>query len=576
MSILGAMFSGVSGLSAQSQALGAIADNITNQNTVGYKATEVRFQTLVTAQASQNNYSPGGVQQRPFASVDVQGLFQSSTNATDLAISGSGFFVTNIGSSNDGTTGFNFTRAGAFNADKSGFLKNTSGFFLQGYRTNSAGQTVDSNGNSFNPDPTVFTNLETIRLNNIGGTADATDNLTFGSNLPAEDPIGNTNNTTIQVFDSLGVAHNLSLVWTKGDNNEWDLSVEPPTNSASAILSSSAGSIYASAGRIDITTTPTDGETISISFANNSAGGTTGTTVFEFDTAGNGVSGGNVAVTFSAADGASGALARLVALANTADIAGTLSAATDGTARFTQNATTKTRMDIKNTVVASSAGTDGNAFNIIVDASASASIRQSGAGAFTVADLDLDPSSTAGVSFDGSGIPTGFNVDDISVDMVNGAADLNIDFNFGTVGQADGLVQFAAAYNPTFIDTDGAGFGQFSGVTIGEDGLVTALFENGDIRPVFKIPIATFPNPSGLGQNTGNIFTQTDFSGLFFLRTGGTGGAGKVQNSVLESSTVDIAKEFTNMITTQRAFSASAKILSTADEMLDELVRVKR
>ena len=57
---------------------------------------------------------------------------------------------------------------------------------------------------------------------------------------------------------------------------------------------------------------------------------------------------------------------------------------------------------------------------------------------------------------------------------------------------------------------------------------------------------------------------------------GGTGGAGKVQNSVLESSTVDIAKEFTNMITTQRAFSASAKILSTADEMLDELVRVKR
>ena len=181
-----------------------------------------------------------------------------------------------------------------------------------------------------------------------------------------------------------------------------------------------------------------------------------------------------------------------------------------------------------------------------------------------------------GVSFDGSGIPTAFNVDDISVDMVNGAADLNIDFNFGTVGQADGLVQFAAAYNPTFIDTDGAGFGQFSGVTIGEDGLVTALFENGDIRPVFKIPIATFPNPSGLGQNTGNIFTQTDFSGLFFLRTGGTGGAGKVQNSVLESSTVDIAKEFTNMITTQRAFSASAKILSTADEMLDELVRVKR
>ena len=91
MSILGAMFSGVSGLNAQSQALGAIADNITNQNTIGYKATEVRFQTLVTSQASLNNYSPGGVQQRPFAAVDVQGLFASSTNA-NRAVGISSFF----------------------------------------------------------------------------------------------------------------------------------------------------------------------------------------------------------------------------------------------------------------------------------------------------------------------------------------------------------------------------------------------------------------------------------------------------------------------------------------------------
>ena len=158
MSIYGAMYSGVSGLNANSQALGAIADNITNINTIGYKSTEVRFQTLVTAQASMNNYSPGGVQQRPFAAVDVQGLFQSSTNATDLGISGEGFFVVNesSGTSGTATTGFKFTRAGAYNADKSGYLKNTAGYYLQGYKTNSSGQTVDSNNESFNPDPTVL------------------------------------------------------------------------------------------------------------------------------------------------------------------------------------------------------------------------------------------------------------------------------------------------------------------------------------------------------------------------------------------------------------------------------------
>ena len=570
MSILGAMFSGVSGLSAQSQALGAIADNITNQNTVGYKATEVRFQTLVTAQASQNNYSPGGVQQRPFASVDVQGLFNTSTNPTDLALSGAGFFVTNVGSTNDGTTGFNFTRAGAFNADKSGFLKNTAGFFLQAYRTNSQGQTVDSTGTIFNPDPTVFTNLETVRLNNIGGTADDTNNLTFGANLPAEDAIGSTNNTTIQVFDSLGVAHNLSLVWTKQSNNNWDLAIEPPTNSATSVLKSSAGTVYASVGRLDITTTPADGEEITVVYT--TAGGTQ-TTIFEFDRDGGGVAGGRTQVNFVSADGASAAAAALVAQLNALDPAVTLRA-TVANQRFAVNATSNTRIDIRNTAVA--AGTDVNALDIAVSAAATNSIRQQGAETFIIPDLDLNASTTAGVTFNGQGIPTAFNVDDITVDMINGASDLAVDFNFGTLNQADGLVQFAAAYNPTFIDTDGAGFGQFSGVTIGEDGLVTALFENGDIRPVFKIPVATFPNPGGLGANTGNVFTQTDFSGLFFLRTAGTGGAGKVQSSVLEASTVDIAKEFTQMITTQRAFSASAKILSTADEMLDELVRIKR
>ena len=576
MSLLGAMFSGVSGLSAQSQALGAIADNITNQNTIGYKATEVRFQTLVTAQASLNNYSPGGVQQRPFAAVGVQGLFQSSTNATDLGLSGDGFFVVNESNANDGSTGFKFTRAGAFNADKSGFLKNTAGFFLQGYRTNASGNTVNSSNVEFNPDPTVFTNLETIRLNNIGGTADATESLTFGSNLNADADVGDTNNTTIQVFDSLGVAHNLSLVWTKADNNQWDLSVDTPTNAATSILTSSAGSVYASAGRIDITTTPADGSTISFSFGTNVTDSAGTAKVFEFSTDAATQTTGQVKVQFASADGASGAVTALVAALNAHDLAShaaTAAATSSSNKRFLQNSASTTRMDIRQLLTSTA---DNKAFDIIVDASAAASVRQSGAGAFTVKDLELAASATSAVTFDGSGIPTAFQVDDIQVDVVNGAADLNIDFNFGTVGQADGLVQFAAAYNPTFIDTDGAAFGQFSGVTIGEDGLVTALFENGDIRPVFQIPVATFPNPNRLGNNTGNVYTQTDFSGLFFIRTAGTGGAGKVQNSVLENSTVDIAKEFTSMITTQRAFSASAKIISTADEMLDQLVRIKR
>ena len=560
MSLYGAMFSGVSGLNANSQALGAIADNITNVNTVGYKATEMRFQTLVTAQASSNSYNPGGVQQNPFAAIDVQGLFTATLNATDLALAGDGFFVVNESAANAGSTGFNFTRAGAFNADKSGFLKNTAGQFLQGYKTNSTGQTVDSTNTVFNPDPTVFTNLETIRLNNIGGTADATDNLTFGANLNAEDDVGATGNTTVQVFDSLGVAHNVALTWTKKDNNQWDLSVEPPAGGQNATLLNSAGAVYASTGRLDFGSAPADGELVTVNFNTGGAA-----VVFEFDTNGS-VTGSNTAVTFTAGDAAAAA-SRFVTLFNAADTAGTTAA---------RAAVSNTRVNITNTTTASE---DAKALDITVTVgglNGASAINQFGGGAFTVRDLDLPTATTPAINFDGSGIPTAFNVDDIAIATNNGSADLAIDFSFGTVGQANGITQFAASYNPTFIDTDGAAFGQFSGVVIGESGLVTALFQNGDIRPIFQIPIATFPNPNGLGASTGNVYSQTDFSGLMFLRNGGVGGAGKVQNSVLEASTVDIAKEFTQMITTQRAYSASAKIISTADEMLGELMRIKR
>ena len=558
MSLYGAMFSGVSGLNANSQALGAIADNITNVNTVGYKATTLRFQTLVTAQASATGYSPGGVQQRPFQAVDVQGLFQSSSNTTDLAISGDGMFVVaeEQASGGSGAAGFNFTRAGAFTTDKNGYLKNTAGHYLQGYKTNGTGATVDKDNVIFNPDPTVFTNMETIRLNNIGGSADATEQLTFGANLNAEAAVGATSNTTIQVYDSLGVSHNLAMVWTKGGNNVWDLSIEPPSGGATANIINSAGAVYAAAGRIDFTSAPADGELITVD----------GVT-YEFDTGG-GITGGNTPIAFTAGE-ATGAANVLTTRLNADDTAVPV--------RFSVNSSNTSRIDIKQSVTAAqNAASTDIVVTIAANALGVSSIAQIGAGTFTIQNIDLTPTATPAVSFDGNGLPTAFNVDDIKVDTNNGSSDLAVDFDFGTAGMANGLTQFAAAYSPSFIDTDGAAFGQFSGVTISEGGIITALFANGDVRPIFKIPIATFPNVNGLGANSGNVYNQTDMSGLMFMRGAGTGGAGKVQMSVLESSTVDIAKEFTTMITTQRAYSASAKIISTANEMLEELMRVKR
>jgi flagellar hook protein FlgE len=151
-----------------------------------------------------------------------------------------------------------------------------------------------------------------------------------------------------------------------------------------------------------------------------------------------------------------------------------------------------------------------------------------------------------------------------------------ITLDLGTVGEANGFTQFGAEFTPGFITQNGSQFGTLAGVTIDASGLMTALFDNGETRPIFKIPIATFVNVNGLNSATGNVWNQTQASGDNTLREANNGSAGSVNQAALESSTVDIGTEFTKMIVVQRAFSAATKIISTADEMLEELVRIKR
>src|SRR5579862_8859408 len=96
MGVYGALFSAVSGLKAQAQNMGIISDNVSNANTVGYKASVDKFETLVTAPATATTYTPGGVLSRPFANVNQQGLMAASSSQTDIGISGNGFIpVTN-------------------------------------------------------------------------------------------------------------------------------------------------------------------------------------------------------------------------------------------------------------------------------------------------------------------------------------------------------------------------------------------------------------------------------------------------------------------------------------------------
>ena len=152
-----------------------------------------------------------------------------------------------------------------------------------------------------------------------------------------------------------------------------------------------------------------------------------------------------------------------------------------------------------------------------------------------------------------------------------GLAAQTIAVNLGAVGGTSGLTQFDSASTLNGTSPDGSPFGSITGVTVAKDGTVTAQFSNGLSQNVYKIPIATFTNPDGLGQVNGDAYIATKPSGAANINQANTGAAGGISAQSLEASTVDLATEFTNLITTQRAYSASARIVTTADQMLQQL-----
>lgn len=446
MSLYAALFSGVSGLSANSAALGIISDNITNVNTVGYKASNAEFSTLVTEARGSANYSPGGVAAKVRTLVGKQGLIQASVSNTDLSVDGAGFFVVKT-TPQAGAGEARFTRAGSFRPDAEGFLQNTSGLYLAGWALQSDGTFINDGD---------INKLVPINTAGLTGTAEQSTSIKVRANLQssvvpspaASTYVANTPATnmasgavtpdfkrSVQVFDAQGGTHTVTMSYLKHPTlpNRWfaEVYVEP----ASEVVN------------------------------------------------GPGLVNGQLAT---------------------------------GTVAFNSNGS----LDLTNT--------------------------------------------TPGL--------TTFN----NVQWTNGSSPSNITFTLGTNGDVDGLTQFDSVSTQISSSVDGAVFGNVTGVSIGKDGVVTALFDNGLTRAVYKLPVATFQNPDGLARLQGNAYGISDASGTFALVEANTGGGGSIAPSTLEASTVDLATEFTKLITTQRAFSASTRVITTADEMLNELNNVKR
>ncbi|HLG88683.1 MAG TPA: flagellar hook protein FlgE [Alphaproteobacteria bacterium] len=253
MSLFGSLYTSVSGLSAQSQALSMISANIANTSTVGYKSDSAQFADLVTQAGASTSFSSGGVVTSTVQNIDQQGLLQQTQSSTDMAISGNGFFVVQQSPTAGQTAAF--TRAGSFSENSQGYLVNTQGYYLMGWPLNNGALPASTSTIS----SLVPVNLNTVATS-VAPTANAAVNLNLNaSDTPAVAPATNYS-YSLQVYDSLGAPETIQLAFNKTAANTWTLT----TTSGSPAVSTPTGLTFSSSG---VLTAPASG-TISVAGIN--------------------------------------------------------------------------------------------------------------------------------------------------------------------------------------------------------------------------------------------------------------------------------------------------------------------
>ncbi len=486
MSINSALQAGVSGLIANSSALAAISDNIANVNTVGYKRNQANFSSMVTSQNRSGSYSAGGVSAATHQFVSQQGLSQATTSGLDLSIAGQGFFVGTAKAEDVQPADIrSFTRAGAFQLDNSGYLRNGAGLYLQGWMVNAAGEILT--------DPSDLSRLRAINVASVGGSAEATTKATINGNLKSGQEISAA--ATAAAATPVGAG-----AYDPATNSmaDYDPDAVPPTGVKPDF-------------EIQIPVSDSKGgkRTLAVSFLK------------------------------SASPNEWFAEIRAVPATDVETGAGLVSGQIKtGRVVFTADG----RLDSAAMATLGAAALFADTENPIISLGASSATAPAAA--------TVQWAEAMGIS----------------------AQDIRIDLG----GPAGGLTQFDSLSVVQAVTTNGTAFGNLSNVAIDEDGYVTAVFDNGVTRRIAQVAVATFPNPDGLISENGNAYRLSGSSGGYSLKAPGTGGAGSIAPGTLESSTVDLSTEFTGLITTQRAYSASSKIITTADQMLEELLTIKR
>ncbi len=565
MGILSALFAAVSGLNANGTNLSIIGNNIANTGTVGFKSSRANFADIVNASlggASGSTSSGIGVFLSGIQSNFTQGSLQTTNNSLDMAVDGNGFFQVKSTSG-----GFFYTRAGQFNVNKDGDVVNPDGLKLQGFQADALGNITGT--------------ISDINLSTTTSPPNATTKLTVSANLDSQStPIGLTAKL---------VSGAAAVTTTAAGNLSFDINLNGDGAKTVTLAAGLTGSALASAIQTAVRALSAADPYKAAAYSGFTASYDAGTQEYTFNSGMTGApniagSTGTAVVTVNGAD----------TLATTMNMtAATSAVSTTGTDFDISDPTGKSNFSTSLTVYDSlgighvlntyftKVGTNTWNYNQVTDSSqvTVAAGFASGADALVASGT---VSFTTNGALDRESTIIYHNAGGDGIDFIGATAGQAIATNFGTSVTTDGgtgldmTTQFGSISALVNQSQDGYASGSLQGLSVNTSGLVTGRFSNGQLRTLAQVALARFNNAQGLSKVGKNLLAEAGDSGSPIIGKPDSSGLGRTLSNSLELSNVDLGEEFINLIGAERGFQANARVVTTADNILGELVNLKR
>lgn len=571
--MLRSLFAGVTGSRSHQSRMDVIGNNIANVNTIGYKSARMTFQEAF-AQTIRSGSRPseniGGTNPAQIGlgnmirSIDVdmtQGGLESTEKLTDMAIDGDGFFVLSDGEATK------YTRDGSFTLDGEGYLVAPgSGYKVMGWMATDG--KIDKSES-----------LKAIRIQ-LGEsmTAQATDMVRYRGNLNAE-------SSGLFDLEALGIGAEVARML----HDAAKAAAETTTNPSDP--SDVAGGVESSGTSIN-----TDISAL-LSAAKDKASGRDATAADVVAAIRKDATVTNADLRNAVAD-ACDRVASAIPGATAQDVISALERIQNTVATVTARATeaaqeaaadrSATPADVRDAVgdvldstnvLLASAQAAPSEWSTQTEIYDSQGVKHELHLVFTKVDDNrwvwraVSPGATGEgtVIFRADGtVDRDYMSQQVVVDPANGAALINATLDFSNI------TQFGAGSSVADAFVTGFPSGTLESFKIDPDGTITGIYSNQQNEILGQIVLAKFTNPAGLSRDGNNLYTETANSGTANIGSAAESGRGKIMSGQVEMSNVDLAREFTDMIITLRGFQANARLITTAEEMLQELIQLKR